>query len=203
MFCPQCGSTQSDDLKFCKSCGANLEALRQIMSTRESGGKFDWSNTWVAEMFRSGEDAVRHQAEIERLQGMTPELKRLQEIKAGVITASVGVGLMILLFVLMGGIVATGRVSDAAAEILLRIWIVGVLPLLIGGALIFNGMFVSKRGAGISAGHETDSPTKELDGTSARDYLSPADTNDLASSVPFSVTDRTTRHLQKEPRERD
>jgi hypothetical protein len=202
MFCPQCGSTQSDDLKFCKSCGANLEALRQIMATRESGGQFDWSNTWVAEMFKSGKDAVKQQAEIERLQGITPEVKRLLEIKAGIITASVGVGLMILLFVLMGGIVASGRVSDAAAEILLRIWIVGVLPFLIGVALIFNGMFVSKRGADLSA-HETDTGTKELDAPSAENYLSPADTNDLASPVPFSVTDRTTRHLQKEPRERD
>src|SRR6476660_7698899 len=106
MFCPQCGSTQSDDLKFCKSCGANLEALRQIMSSREPGDKFDWSNTWVAEMFMSGRDANKRQAEIERVQGLTPEMKRLTEIKAGVITASIGVALMILLFVLMGGIVA-------------------------------------------------------------------------------------------------
>jgi hypothetical protein len=203
MFCPQCGSTQSDDLKFCKSCGANLEALRQIMATRESGAKFDWSNTWVAEMFRSSEDAIKHQAERERLQGITPEIRRLLEIKAGVITSSVGIGLMILLFVLMGGIVASGRVSDAAAEILLRIWIVGVLPLLVGLALIFNGVFISKRGVGTQAAHETEPVTKELEAPSSGNYLLPADTNDLVSSVPFSVTDRTTRHLQKEPRERD
>jgi len=171
------------------------------MATRESGSKFDWGNTWVADMFKSGEDAIKHQAEIERLQGLTPELKRLMEIKAGVITASVGISLMILLFVLMGGIVASGRVSDAAAEILLRIWVVGVIPLLVGAALVFNGMFVSKRGSSPSA-HETEAGTKELDAPSAGNYLSPADTtNDLA--VPFSVTDRTTRHLQKEPRERD
>jgi hypothetical protein len=201
MFCPQCGSTQSDDLKFCKSCGANLEALRQIMASRESGGQFDWSNTWVAEMFKSSEDAVRHQARLERLQGITPEIKRLREIKGGIITASVGVGLMILLFVLMNGIVASGRVSDAAAEILLRIWVVGILPFLVGAALIFNGMFVSKRGTSLSA-HETDTGTKELESPSDRNYLSPADTNDLVTPVPFSVTDRTTRHLQKQPRER-
>lgn len=198
MFCPQCGSTQSDDLKFCKSCGANLEALRQVMATRETAGKFDWSKTWVAEMFTSGEDAVRHQAEIERLQGKTPEVKRLLEIKGGIITASVGIGLMILLFVLMNGIVASGRVSDAAAEILMRLWIVGVLPLLIGAALVFNGMFVSKRGVGLAA-HETDTGTKDLDAPKPG-YLPPADTNDLVSPAPFSVTDRTTRHLQKEPR---
>ena len=202
MFCPQCGSTQSDDLKFCKACGANLEALRQVMATRENADKFDWSKTWVAEMLMSGEGALKHQARIERLQGLSPEEKRLREIKAGVITASVGLGLMIFLFVLMGGIIASGRVSDAAAEILSRLWIVGVLPLLIGLAVLFNGMFVSKRGVGLGA-HETDTGTKELDAPQAGNYLSPADTSDLVSSVPFSVTDRTTRHLQKEPRERD
>lgn len=199
MFCPQCGSTQSDELKFCKSCGANLQALRQIMATRETDDKFDWSKTWLAEMFMTGEDAVKKQAEIERLQGITPEVKRRREIKAGVITASVGIGLMILLFALMGGIVASGRVSDAAAAILTRLWVVGVLPLLVGGALVFNGMFVSKRGASLKAG-DTAPDTKDLDAPSTPHYLSPAHTNDLESRVPFSVTDGTTRHLEKKGR---
>ena len=102
MFCPQCGSTQDDNLKFCKSCGANLQALRQVMATRDSDDKFDWNRTWVKEMFMSSEDAVKNQAEIERLQGITPESKRLAEIKAGVILTSTGIGLMIFLFVFMG-----------------------------------------------------------------------------------------------------
>lgn len=173
------------------------------MATREPGEKFDWGNTWVADMFMSGKDATKHQAEVERLKGLTPEAKRLLEIKAGVITASTGVGLMILLFVLMGGIVASGKVPADAAEILLRVWIVGVLPLMVGLALIFNGVFVSKRGVGVAAVHETDTGTKELEAPPSGNYLSPADTSDLVSSVPFSVTDRTTRHLQKEPREHD
>src|SRR5687767_9237380 len=105
MFCPQCGSTQSDELKFCKSCGANLHALRRIMTSRdESDEKFDWSKTWLAEMFMSSEESVKRAAELDRLQGKTAETKRLAEIKAGVITGSVGIGLMILLFVLMEGI---------------------------------------------------------------------------------------------------
>jgi len=29
MFCPQCGSTQPVELKFCKSCGVNLETVRR------------------------------------------------------------------------------------------------------------------------------------------------------------------------------
>jgi hypothetical protein len=76
MFCPQCGSTQGDELRFCKSCGANLHALRQILATREQDEKFDWSKTWVAEMFMSSEEAVKRAAELERLQGKTPEAKR-------------------------------------------------------------------------------------------------------------------------------
>jgi len=53
MFCPQCGSSQSDDLKFCKTCGANLQAVRLAVAARAPGEKFDWGKTWVAEMFLS------------------------------------------------------------------------------------------------------------------------------------------------------
>jgi hypothetical protein len=197
MFCPQCGSTQGDELRFCKSCGANLQALRQILATREQDEKFDWSKTWVAEMFMSGEESVKRAAELERLQGKTPEVKRQNEIKAGVITASVGAGLMILLFVLMEGIIASGRVSDAAAAILSRLWIVGVIPLLVGAALIINGLFVSKR-SDTAAEPETGIGPKEVADKTPENYLSPADTSELIPT-PFSVTDQTTKHL-REPR---
>jgi hypothetical protein len=197
MFCPQCGSTQNDELRFCKSCGANLQALRQILSTREGEEKFDWSKTWVAEMFMSGEEAVKRQAELERLQGITPEVKRRNEIKAGVITASIGLGLMILLFVLMGGIIAGGQVPPEAAAILSRLWIVGVIPVLVGAALVFNGMVVSKKGEQKPMlAPEVGNP--ELNVPASPEYLSPADTNELFPAG-FSVTDETTKHL-KQPR---
>lgn len=202
MFCPQCGSTQSDDLKYCKTCGANLQALRQIMATREDP-KFDWSKTWVADMFMSGDDAVRHEAEIERVRGLTPEMKRTREIKAGVITASVGIALMILLFVLMGGIIASGRVSDAAAAILSRLWVAGVIPLLVGAALIFNGMFVGRRQTKTPAAFSSDRDTNELEAPASASFLPPADTNELTAKTPHSVTDATTRHLHEVPRRKD
>lgn len=196
MFCPQCGSTQNDDLKFCKQCGANLQALRQIMSTRDAEDKFDWSKTWVAEMFMSGEETVKREAELERLKGITPEVKRRNEIKAGVITGSVGIGLMILLFVLMEGIIAGGRISEAAAAILSRLWVVGIIPLFVGAALIINGIFVSKRTVDGTANPAEIEPT-ELAPHEPVEYLSPADTSELFPAG-FSVTDETTKHL-KEP----
>ena len=120
MFCPRCGSSQSEELRFCKSCGANLFAVRQVVDTRETGEKFDWSNTWVAEMFRSSDENKRRKAELERQRGITPEIKRYIEIKAGVITASAGLAIGIFLFVFMQGLILGGKVSSDTAEILSR-----------------------------------------------------------------------------------
>src|SRR6266487_3109008 len=97
MFCPQCGVTQSEELNFCKSCGVNLYAVRHAVALREPGEKFDWSRTWVAEMFLSESERKRRKEQIERERGITPNMKRYTEIKAGVITSSVGVGVMIFL----------------------------------------------------------------------------------------------------------
>jgi len=195
MFCPQCGSTQSDELKFCKQCGANLHALRKVMSSRdESDEKFNWNNTWLAEMFMSGKEAVKHQAELERLQGITPESKRLNEIKGGVITSSVGVGLMIFLYVFMQGLIASGAVSDIAAVILSRVWIAGVIPVFVGLALIFNGIVVSRRNLELQT-HQTETETRAAESSKDEAYLSPAETNQLTSGTSFSVIDETTKHL--------
>ncbi|MCC6328711.1 MAG: hypothetical protein IT174_09350 [Acidobacteria bacterium] len=199
MICPQCGSTQTDDLKFCKSCGANLSALRQLLAGRDPNDKFDWSKTWVAEMFQGSEQAVRRAAELERLQGKTPETKRRNEIKAGVITASIGAALMVFLFALMGGIIASGRVSDAEAAILSRIWLAGLIPLFIGLALIINGTFISKKGSPSNI-HQTDTEKRTLGPEPVADLLPPAETNQLTAAVPFSVTDETTRHLNEPAR---
>src|SRR5882672_6107740 len=135
MFCPRCGSSQSDELKFCKLCGANLFAVRQAVDTRETGEKFDWSKTWVAEMFLSQEEQKKRKEEIERQRGITPEVKRYNEIKAGVITASVGVALAIFLYVLMQGIILGGNVPQNAIPILSRLWVAGVIPVFVGLAL--------------------------------------------------------------------
>lgn len=201
MFCPRCGSTQSDDIRFCKSCGANIAAVRQAVDSPNASGKFDWKQTWVSEMLQSSEESVRRAAEIERLQGITPEVKRRNEIKAGVITASVGVGLMILLFVIMNGIILGGRVSPGDVELLSRVWIAGIIPLLVGMALIINGVFITKRTSEGPSRSEilppsanAAAPTTLLDKETGNAYLPPPDTNELFPAS-FSVTDETTRHL--------
>lgn len=198
MFCPRCGSTQDDEVKFCKLCGANLYAVRQAIDIRETEEKFDWSRTWVAEMFMSAEENKRRKREIERQAGITPEMKRVTEMKAGVITASVGVGVMLILLVLMEGLILGGNVAPDAVEILSRLWIVGVIPILVGIALFFNGLVVSKKLVELSK-----RPTQSQLGDNAGEprSLGAPDTSEFVPS-PFSVTEGTTKHLQTQKEKR-
>lgn len=190
MFCPQCGANQSDELKFCKLCGANLYAVRQVVTTRETGEKFDWSKTWVAEMFLSDGERKRRKGEIGQ---RGADIQRSREIKAGVITGSVGIGLAIFLYVFMQGIILSGNVAPHAVEILSRLWVVGVIPLCIGIGLVFNGLVVSKRLVR-GDGQEPSSP-RVLDAETDPRLLRSADTAGL-DPPNFSVTDETTRHLR-------
>ena len=190
MLCPRCNSNQNDEVKFCTSCGANLHAVREALESRDSGTKFDWSDTWVAEMFMSGGAAKRLKLEKERQMGITPTMKRYGEIKAGVITSSIGVGLAIFLFVFMQGLL--GQVTPETGEILSRLWIAGVIPFFVGVALMINGLVVSKRLAEILE-RETKKPSA-LEGELDQRALRPAAPEEFVPAR-FSVTEGTTRHL--------
>jgi hypothetical protein len=136
MFCPGCGLQVSDDLKFCRQCGANLHGAREGMTSRSDEGKFDWSKTWVADMFLTEEER-------ERRRGVTAEEKRLNEIKGGVVTSFVGVGVMIFLRFFLE--VVARQKSPADAEILRGVWMAGIIPFMVGLGIIFNGLFISRR----------------------------------------------------------
>ena len=194
MFCPQCGINQTEELKFCKSCGANLHAVRQVVTTRETDEKFDWSKTWVAEMLMSQDEQKRRK----RKRGHTAEEKRYDEIKAGVITSCVGIGAMIFLFILMQGIILSGQNPPGDAEILSRIWVAGVIPFFIGLGLIFNGLVVSKKLVEISKRELQQKETARIFDPSGKGKeelsLSSADWYESSSPKP-SVTENTTREL--------
>ena len=194
MFCPRCGSSQSEDLKFCKVCGTNLATVRQAVTSPETDEKFDWNKTWVAEMMRSGEEHARRQEAFDRKRGITPEIRvRYQEIKGGVITSSVGLGISIFLWVFMEGVVRSGNVSPGAIEILSHLWIAGVIPLFVGIALMINGLIISKRLVEIGSGPGRTGPARLPEDQTARS-LNAANTNEFIDS-PFSVTEHTTKHL--------
>jgi hypothetical protein len=191
MLCPRCASNQNDDIKFCTSCGANLQAVREALDAPDSAKKFEWGNTWVADMFMSGQAAELRKLELERRMGITPEVKRYNEIKAGVIVSSVGVGLAIFLAIFMQGV--AGHVNPKDAEIITRLWVAGVIPFMVGVALIINGMVVSKRI--VEAQERALKEGKALEEGQIPRSLRPPDTSEFIPTN-FSVTDGTTRHLE-------
>lgn len=196
MLCPRCASNQSDEIKFCTFCGANLQAVREALDMPE-GKKFDWGNTWVAEMFMSGQANEIRKAEMERRLGITPEVKRYNEIKAGVIVSCVGIAVTIFLFILMQGIAANARPQDA--EILTRIWVAGLIPFMVGLALIINGVVVSKKMVEVMERGRKGTDALEDAGPTPRG-LRPADANEFIPANMSSVTDQTTRHLENAER---
>jgi hypothetical protein len=199
MFCPQCGANQSEELKFCNLCGANLQAVREAVATRDvAGEKFDWSKTWVAEMFLSEEERKRRNRQLEHERGVTWEVKRYNEIKAGVITSCVGLGASIFLFFFMRGIILGGGNSPGDNEILSRIWIAGVIPFLIGLGIMINGIFISKKIVEVENRNSRSKTAPTALGGQDADaeprFLNPADTTEFVSPN-FSVTEDPTKHL--------
>ena len=196
MICPRCASNQGDDIRFCTSCGANLQAVREALQAPDAAGKFNWNNTWVAEMFMSGQANELRKREMERQLGITPEVKRYNEIKAGVIVSCVGVGVSIFLHFLMHAIAAQ---NPRDADLLNSIWLAGLIPFMVGIALIINGVVVSKKMVQVI--EREQNRTKSLDEGSAPSPrgLKSADTNEFIPAN-YSVTDSTTRHLESTER---
>ncbi len=199
MFCPQCGNKQGDELKFCNLCGANLYAVRKVVGTREAGEGFDWNKTWVAEMMLSEAERKKRHADLEQRRGLTPELKRYREIKAGVIVSSVGLGLMLFLYALGTAIARSGEAPPAEAEIIRSIWVAGFIPLMVGLALAVNGLFVSRKMVELQARARRTGPDALPEG-GEQPALKSADTSEFVTPG-FSVTEGTTKHLTAKERQ--
>src|SRR5262249_47946674 len=140
MFCPQCGSQQSSDLRFCKACGANLQAVRKAITEHESDDSpLNWGKGWLVNLASEGEGKVS-EFELSQWRGIKPQVRRYQEIKGGVITGSLGIAITIFLSVFMQGLIASGKVNPGATEILSHLWVAGIIPLAVGISLIINGL---------------------------------------------------------------
>lgn len=194
MFCPRCGSTENEGLKFCKSCGANLYAVRQVVDTRETGKKPERSKPWFAEMAIYDAESKRRQDELDHRRGITPEVTRYNEIKAGIITGSVGFGVAVFLYVFMQGLILSGSVSGNTAEILSRLWVVGVIPFVVGLALLMNGVFVSKKLAEVV--RRAAQPASKIEEKETNPLQLPSAEPTEFIPANYSVTEDTTKHLK-------
>jgi hypothetical protein len=187
MYCPSCGIEASDQTKYCTKCGVNLRRVKGVLGKGGAG-------------VRQGDDLEQlllgeHKAMGETRKKKTPEEKRLEELKAGVITSSVGFGLMVFLSLLFNAIAST--IEGPEGNILRSLWAVGLIPFMIGMGIIFNGLFVSKRIVELKRQQELkdrQSPLFSAPNTSPVARLVEPSQSPV---LDFSVTETTTTKLRE------
>jgi len=186
MFCPRCGIQVSDDLKFCKQCGANLRGAREAMMSSSTEEKLEWNKTWSEFL----------PEEARKRLNPTPEEKRLTEIKEGVLTIFTGFGAMIFLYFFFE---AVAKRAGEGADIIRSLYWLGIVLVLIGAGMIFNGLFISRRLLKPKE-QQIQPPLFESPTEAAYAIAEPAKTTDqlvvdAAPSGGPSVTEEQTLHL--------
>jgi hypothetical protein len=189
MFCPNCGLETREALKFCKQCGTNLGRVQGVLGKGGAGvrtkGPADWNKVALEE----------YQEERERKKKKTPEEKRLDEIKTGVITTSIGLGLMIFLRFLFLAIASTLPWQEA--NVLRGLWWVGWIPFLVGLGVIFNGVVIGKKAVELKRKQESDKLHPiyfSVPNTSPVPQLAESSQSEIAD---YSVTESTTTKLRE------
>jgi hypothetical protein len=188
MFCPACGTEASDQTKFCTRCGANLQQIKGALV------KIDPVHAELSELKRLHIEGQKH--EFERRMKKTPEEKRLEEVKAGVIVSSVGLGLLIFLWLLFNAIAQSE--PDPDGEIIRALRFVGLIPFLVGIGILINGLFVSKRMVEERRRQEQEANQPQL----FSETLDTAPVRRIPEAVQaptsnFSVTESTTTKLRE------
>src|SRR6267143_4758149 len=139
MYCPTCGSEERQISQYCRACGTDLRVVRISLErpdsiTASAVSAREQISQAMADRIRETEsaDELRRVAEdvlpqIEKFLE-SPEEKRLRRIRAGVITASIGLGASVLIFLL------SLFQHDLTAFIAL-----GLITFLIGIGIVING----------------------------------------------------------------
>ena len=189
MFCPNCGLETREALKFCKQCGTNLGRVQGVMGKGGAGTRSNGPVDWNKVALEDYED------ERERKKKKTPEEKRFDEIKAGVITSSIGLGLMIFLRFLFLAIASTLPWQEA--NVMRGLWWVGWIPFLVGLGIILNGVVIGKKVVELKRKQESGKlhpPLFSVPNTAPVPQLTEASQSGIAD---YSVTESTTTKLRE------
>ncbi len=197
MFCPGCGLEERHANQFCRACGTDLRPVRfalerpdditasAISAREEIGHAFAEKIRGTQKVSDLKKVANEVLPEIEKFLE-SPEHRRLRRVRAGVVTAAVGLGAA-LMFLLM--------ISNGA-DALFMVG-AGLVTFFIGLGIIINGLLFTIPKKMLS--------DKSSDAVSQRELDSK--TNDLilpeSGNIFSSVTEETTRQLkEKQPSSR-
>lgn len=199
MFCPECGIEERQANQFCRACGADMRRVRNAIAapdsiTAASVSARDEIGRAVAARIRETTDAYELKKvaedvlpEIEKFLE-SPEEKRLRRMRTGMILSSIGLGAAI------GISIASLFMSDKEVIILAGF---GVVVFFIGLGFLLNGIFLTLPKKRVQDRSNDANIQREIDAV----YQSPELPQPAAQSFVSSVTERTTRHLEKDRKE--
>ena len=205
MYCPSCGSEERQLSQFCRACGTDLRIVRNSLEnpdaiTQSAVSAREHIGMAVADKIRQmgtakdletiAEDVLPHFEKFLE----SPEERRLRRIRAGVITAAIGLGASLVVFIM-----AMDRL-----EVLPYIT-PSLITFLVGVGVIINGLLFTVPKKRLPGDVYDALSQKVLDAVMNRiPYEAPAApnlTNELApTTAPRlqapSITEHTTHHLK-------
>ena len=172
MYCYQCGTDAQSTTKYCRTCGANLQAIAK------------------------GKDLPRPLIQFGKKK--TPAERREKHITTGVVSLFSGVGLTIFLYYLSAALVlklpphVIAEVPFEIDPVVRVIWLFGMIPTLSGVGHILAGLLIRPRPE-----LELDQPAVSIPRDLPEAGVS-VSTTTLASAPDSvaSVTERTTNLLE-------
>ena len=192
MFCPSCGTQTESGIKFCKKCGLALARVRGVMNGNETQSQSGqpsqpgW-NEWLKDQVIGPQKS--------------PEEKRLETIQNGLITTVAGIGGTIFLYFLMSAVAAN---EPREADIVGKIWLAGLIPTLVGLAMLFNAFFIGPKIVALKRREALGEPDW-MPVSNTHSTTNSIDTNSLeppvaqalpAANFDYSVTEHTTARLK-------
>lgn len=220
MFCPQCGLESQAELKYCRSCGANLKVIGKAVMLSEAIARSDGVPAKIKEMVQNlkvekvTEEVSRAMdkmnREIQRTadqerqtrrrrRDKTPAERRENLLTRGFVKLGWGSGFMLFLYFLSHSIVlkldpdVINKVPFDVESVVRVIWLIGLVPVLSGFGHLFAGLSI-KRVPDRQIESPTDTPLR-IDSPRQPD---PGITVASVREPMTSVTERTTNILDRD-----
>jgi hypothetical protein len=206
MYCPACGSEERQLSQFCRACGTDLRVVRRGLErpdtiTASAVSAREQISRVMADKIREmeGSRELKQVAEdvLPQLEKFleSPEEKRLRRVRAGVVTAAIGLGAALLVFLM-----------SLNSQDLIPFISLGVITFLIGLGLVLNGLAFTIPRKTLADRSDEARAQKELEllvqNSQTANQLSAQRTNDLPSAADRlvarpSVTEHTTHQLKQ------
>ena len=206
MYCPACGSEERQLSQYCRACGTDLRVVRRGLErpdtiTASAVSAREQISQAMAEKIREmeGSRELKQVAEdvLPQLEKFleSPEEKRLRRVRAGVVTAAIGLGGALLIFLM-----------SLNSHDLIPFIALGVITFLIGLGLVINGLAFTIPRKSLADRSDEARAQEELESLMQNSHsvnqLSAQPTNDLPGRADRmvarpSVTEHTTHQLKQ------